>query len=185
MLEMAQLSADFTLLEGLKWSDGLPLTSADSRFAYEFLRNCPTGLCTSRYADSVERTAGYAALDERTLRWTGLPGFLDPNYQTNFIHPLPKHVFDAEQLTFADMFEHPTFNEKPLGWGPYILDNWEPGVEITLHKNPQYFRLAQGQPLFDRLVFRFDLEPDTLLMPCGWACDLIDQKPARCSILRA
>ena len=29
-LEMAQLSADFTLLEGIHWSDGEPLTASDS-----------------------------------------------------------------------------------------------------------------------------------------------------------
>ena len=180
-LEMAQLSADFTLLEGLKWSDSVPLTSADSRFAYEFLRSCPAGLCTSGNASIVERTGDYAALDERTLRWTGLPGFLDPDYPTNFIHPLPKHVFEAEQLTYTGMAEHPTFREKPPGWGPYSIENWEPGVEISLRMNPEYFRSAQGLPRFDRLVYRFiDLEPGAMLeaLKLG-TCDLFDQEASQ------
>jgi peptide/nickel transport system substrate-binding protein len=180
-LEMAQLSADFTLLEGVKWSDGTPLTSADSRFAFEFLRNCPAGLCNSRYAETVLRTADYVPLDERTLRWTGLPGFIDPDYPFNFIHPLPRHIYEAEHLTYADLFEHPAFRESPLGWGPYILEQWERGEQITLRKNPQYFRSEQDLPRFDRLVFRFiDLQPEVFLDALrSGTCDLIDQETSQ------
>jgi peptide/nickel transport system substrate-binding protein len=39
--------------------------------------------------------------------------------------------------------------------GPYILGEWVQGTSITLNKNPNYFRAAEGLPKFDQVVFRF------------------------------
>lgn len=182
-LEMAQLSATFTLLPDLKWADGTPLTAADSVFSYQVASQCPAdfGPCgglglTSRSGwDTVPRTASYLAIDERSLRWTGVPGYLDQNYQMNFFIPLPEHQlarYDPEEL-----FSLPETTRQPMGWGPYVITSWTPGVQVTLRANPLYFRASQVQVMFDELIFRFIAnEPENALeFVLNGECDFLDQ----------
>jgi peptide/nickel transport system substrate-binding protein len=42
-----------------------------------------------------------------------------------------------------------------VGWGPYVIEEWIPGDNITLRKNENYFRAKEGLPRFEKLVFRF------------------------------
>ncbi len=159
-LTMDQLSATFKILEGIKWSDGTPLTAVDTVFSYEIARDCrtPFGPCTSGLANfggtsPVTRTASYAALDDLTVRWVGLPGFLDPNYRTNFFFPLPHHQLG--HLSADELLDAEEINYKPLGWGPYKVIAWTPSFRMVLERNPYYFRASEGLPYFDRLTFRF------------------------------
>lgn len=165
-LEMAQLSADFTIIEGISWSDGEPLTADDSIFSYRIAKDCETpwesqrgtcghlGLVPIRYnLDTSHRTSHYTALDDRTVRWTGMPGFLDPNYRTNFFIPLPEHQLGRYRL--EDLFEAEISSMRPIGWGPYVIEKGQLSEYIQLKKNPNYFRSSEGLPHFDTLIFRF------------------------------
>jgi peptide/nickel transport system substrate-binding protein len=184
-LQMAQLSADFTLLEGIKWSDGEPLTAADSVFSYQTAVACEdrwgycghNGLLPSNPGlDASRRTAGYEALDELRVRWVGMPGFLDPHYRKNFFIPLPVHRLKG--LSLEELIESEESAEKPMGWGPYVIERYEFGDQIRLHKNPNYFRAEEGLPRYDELVFRFvgnDLDRNLNYLSAG-VCDLLDQE---------
>jgi peptide/nickel transport system substrate-binding protein len=180
-LVMAQLSVTFHLLDGLKWSDGELLTARDSLFSYQFALGCQTqwGACgslglanTSR--QTFEATAGYTALDERILQWTGLPGYLDPNYQTNFFIPLPEHQMNHLS---PENFEYADEVRLPMGWGPYVLERWEAGRFIELSRNPHYFRAGEDLPRFDRLIFRFTGQdsPANIADTLSGACDIVEQ----------
>jgi peptide/nickel transport system substrate-binding protein len=156
-LEMAQLSVTYTLLGGIRWSDGEPLTAADSYFGYQVALKCqesgdcyPWGLSVKNLLD---HTAAYISLDELSTRWTGIPGFMDPNYRTNFFHPLPEH--EIGQLTSAEMAYDERVIRKPTGWGPYVITKWEPGKYVKMVPNEHYFRAQEGLPRFDQLIYRF------------------------------
>lgn len=186
-LQMGQLSATFTLIEGIKWSDSTPLTAADSVFSYQIARQCEAesgpcgglGLATRQGGSTLARTSSYDALDERRVRWTGVPGFLDPDFNTNFFIPLPEHQLVGFEL--PDLFNSPEANRQPLGWGPYIIMDWIPGDFISLRKNPLYFRIGEAEPKFDRLIFRFlGQEAGTnLAAVTGGGCDMLDQGAAQ------
>jgi peptide/nickel transport system substrate-binding protein len=147
--EMEQLSATFKLLPNLLWSDGAPLTAADSVYAFNLL----AGPDTLGLKHSIERTASYEEIDDLTTVWTGLPGFLDAEYYINFFGPAPEHTWG--KYTAAELLEAEASHLKPVGWGPYMIDEWVQGESMTLHKNPNYFRAAEGLPRFDTLIFRF------------------------------
>ena len=182
-LELAQLSAIFTLKQNLKWSDSTPLTAADSAFSYQIASQCQAdfgpcgglGLVTRNGWQALPRTASYDAVDERSVRWTGVPGFMDPAYQTNFFIPLPEH--QLSQYSPEELFSAPQAARQPLGWGPYMISSWIPGEYISLRANPLYFRSQEAEVQFDELLFRFvGGESGTLLNTLmSGGCDLLDQ----------
>lgn len=185
-LELPQLSATFTLRPDLKWSNGTPLTAADSVYSYQLAAQCETdlgncgglGLSNRNGREMLPRTASYTALDDRSVRWIGIPGFIDPNYQSNFFIPLPEH--QLAQYTLQDLFTAPEASRQPLGWGPYALQSWVPGESITLRPNSNYFGAQENDIQYDELLFRFiGDQPENLnLIPSG-TCDIIDQTASR------
>ena len=148
-LRMERLEVTFSLREDVTWADGEPVTTADSVFAFELASDPATP--GSRYL--VERTTRYRRLDSQHVRWVGLPGFVSSTYFLNFFPPLPRHQLEGrapEELLRAD-----ETRLHPLGWGPFVVDEWVPGDHITLSPNPHYFRAAEGLPKLDQVVFRF------------------------------
>ncbi len=170
-LKLDQLKVTFKLKPGIQWSDGQPLTADDSVYSYELASSPDTPVSKN----IVDRTVAYKALDETTVEWTGLPGFVPDQLDTLFFIPLPRHAWakykPADLLTAEDSTRH------PLGWGPYVVDEWKAGDHISLHKNPAYFRASEGLPKFDALVFRFlgDQSNNNLTALDTHECDLVDQ----------
>lgn len=169
-LEMGQLSSTFTLLEDLKWSDGEPLTAHDSVFSYQIAADPDS--YTEKY--TLQRTESYSALDDRTVRWVGRPGFLDTNYQINFFHPLPEHQLG--KYTAAQLLEAPETTKNPLGWGPYIIEKYVPGEYIKMSRNPYYFKPVVGK--FAGLTYRFLGSGSSRVLDAllNGECDIIDQE---------
>jgi len=168
---MDQLSATFQLLPDLLWSDGLPLTAADSVYAFNLLADPDT----EQEKFTLERTASYAALDDLTTVWTGLPGFLDAEYYINFFGPAPEHTWG--RYSAAELKEIEESHLKPVGWGPYTIDEWIQGESITLSKNPFYFRANEGLPKFETLIFRFignSTNANIAALLAG-ECDILDR----------
>ncbi len=165
---MDQLSARFTLLPGLVWSDGAPITASDSVFAFNLISDPDNEIIVE-----LQGTASYEAIDEHTTVWTGLPGFLDSDYKNNFFGPAPEHLWGEYSIT--QLYEMEAYTRRPVGWGPYIIDEWVDGESLTLQKNPNYFRVDEGLPNFDTLVYRFlGDDPNTgLAALLAGECDIL------------
>ena len=160
----------FQLLSGLQWSDGVPLTAADSVYSYEVVRS----LYPRVWPERLMRTQAYWALDERTIEYTGVPGDMDGLYHARFYPPLPQHAWGG--LSAQDLPTAVQSTRQPLGWGAYVLQEWVAGEQITLARNPLYFRAAEGLPHFDTLVYRFLADGDAALTALlAGECDLIDE----------
>nr|HID14748.1 peptide ABC transporter substrate-binding protein [Anaerolineae bacterium] len=170
VVTMTQMVVTFTLRADVTWADGQPLTADDSRYSFELAGEFESPTLRLLW----ERTYSYDVVDERTVVWTGVPGYHDAFYFLNFYHPLPRHLWgvaDADQLLSAEVA-----HERPLGWGPFVVEEWVEGEHITLVRNPHYFRAAEGLPYLDRVTFRFvpDLRQALDLLVAG-ECDLITQ----------
>lgn len=168
-VEMDQMVVTFTLLPGLYWSDGKPLTSADSIYAYNLAADPKSS--ASKYL--IDRTQSYEASDDLSVQWWGKPGYIDSTFYTNFWPPLPAHQlsqFSAAELPTVDLA-----TRSPLGWGAYKMETWQAGQEIRLSKNLFYFRSAEGLPAFDQLIFRFVDGPEQALSDLMTGkCDMLD-----------
>lgn len=170
-IQMDQLSATFKMLPGLLWSDGTPLTAADSVYGFE-LEGSPDSPLSK---DLVERTQSYLATDDVTTIWTGLPGYLDSTYFINYFTPRPRHIWG--HYTVAELITQVDSQMLYTGWGPYIITEWVRGDHITAVKNPNYFRAAEGLPNFESVTFRFlgATSNANITAILAGDCDIVDQ----------
>jgi peptide/nickel transport system substrate-binding protein len=163
---MNQLVVDFTMKPRV-WSDGTPATADDSIYSFELAGDPDTP--APKY--TVERTASYEATGDLTTRWTGMPGFMDSTYYTNFWTPLPRHAWSG--FTAAELIEAEESTRMPLGDGPFKIDEWIAGDSIRLSKNEFYYRSAEGLPYLNSVTYKFIPDTNQLIAQLlSGACDI-------------
>ena len=122
-----------TLRDNIKFSDGEVLTANDVVFTFNTAKN-------SASIVDLTNLKEVKTIDEYTIQFT-----LHQRNST-FIHYLtnlgivPAHAYDA------------TYNENPLGSGPYKMVQWDKGQQLILAANPYYYG---KEPFFKKLVFLF------------------------------
>jgi len=155
----------FYLRDDICWSDGRPLTAHDFVFAWQRALDPKSGefpadlLYDIRGARAYHRggerdatTIGVEALDDRTLA-IELEG---PT--TYFLHlltqyvavPLPTHVIER----WGDKWTDPTHI---VSNGPFLLESWRPGQQISLVTNPTYHGQVSGN--LKRVHIRYLSDP--------------------------
>lgn len=171
-LEMDQMEVTFTMVEGLTWEDGTPVTARDSVYSFELAKDPDTPTPT-RY--TIEHTFSYEALDDRTVVWTGSPGYLDSVYFINAWGPLPEHELGG--MTAAEIVESEEASRTPMSYGPFMITEWVAGDHITLVKNPHYFRADEGLPKAEKVIVRFvGEEPNPAIAALlAEECDIVTQ----------
>jgi peptide/nickel transport system substrate-binding protein len=147
-VENGRVSEDGTVItyqlkEGLMWSDGESVTSADIRFTWEAITN-PN--------NSVVRTLGHenivsvATPDELTAVVTlGEPYVA---YLTLFPALLPEHVLGNLQS-----MDNAPYNRSPIGTGPYQVVESVAGSHIEYRANP-YYR-EEGKPKIQSVFIKW------------------------------
>jgi len=148
-LQMDALVVTYTLLAGIQWSDGTPLTAADAVYSFQLAADADTPTL-KRYTDQV---ASYQAIDELTVQMVSKPGLVPRELHKYFWTPLPQHAWG--QYSAAELLAAEVSVRKPIGWGPYMIEEWIPGESIHLAKNPFYFRANEGLPEIDLIQIRY------------------------------
>lgn len=146
-LEMDQMLITYRILPGVEWSDGTALTSDDFLYAFDLAKEP-----SSQGMDySIERTYSFEALDDHSLQWWGIPGYLVDQPSKVLPQPLPKHQLSA--YSFQELKEKLGHELMPFSYGPYILKEWSKGNYIHLIKNQNYFRVDERLPFFEEVNF--------------------------------
>ena len=154
------LNYTFHLRQGLKWSDGSPLTAND--FVYSWRRAIDPATAAD-YSYMFETIAGYTdatatetfnpdlfqvtAPDDLTLKVTLIsrtPYFLELTAFPTYM-PVQKATIDANGDAWA------TKAETYIGNGPYKVTEFVPSSRITMEKNPNYWEVAKLGP--QKIVF--------------------------------
>ncbi len=139
----------FSLDPAAHFADGVAVTAADVIFSWQLLRD--HGRPNHRTYYSKVTTA--AALDARTVRFD-LGGSNDRELPLilGLMPILPKHAIDV--ATFED-----TTLAKPVGSGPYIVADVDPGKTVTLKRDPNYWGrdlpINRGSWNFEELRFDY------------------------------
>jgi len=169
-VEMDQLVVRFEIRPGVMWADGTPLTASDSVYSFEVANS----LYPRARAELLDHTDIYLGVAENVVEWRGLPGYRSPNYDQFFFSPLPQHAWGNASPT--DLLTLEISTRTPMGWGPYVIEEWISGDHISMRVNPNYFRAEEGLPAFDRLVYRFVSSHEAALEALlAEECDLLDE----------
>lgn len=124
-----------------KWTDGQPVTADDVVFTHQIPINPdykgPRKAAFIKVA-KVEKTAA------DSVKFT----FTEPNagYIDMLIYGiLPQHLLKDVAVKDMDKSE---FFKKPVGSGPYKLDEWKPGQYLTFSRNESYYA---GKPAIAKI----------------------------------
>ena len=133
-----------------RWSDGVPVTARDFVFTHRArLAQPPDG------DKPHERIRSVRALGPKTLRVV-----LDSRFafwRDLFDVVLPSHALAGSDLAqiWVDRIDDPRTG-RPIGSGPFLVQEWKRGERLTLVRNPRYW----GRRAFlDRIDIRFTLDP--------------------------
>lgn len=152
------LTITYHLRSGVTWQDGVPFTARDVRFTWQAIMN-PDNNVASR--TGYDRVRDVEIADDHTVRFH-LRSPYAPAIDTFFAPsagPIP--VLPAHLLAQYHDLNHVPFNRKPVGTGPFIVDDWEQGVGVTMHANPHYWR---GRPKLDGIRFLTVPDNNTMLI---------------------
>ena len=166
--ELPRMIVTFTLRSDLRWSDGDAISAQDSVLGYYFAQSEYAG---GRWRELAERTARFNPVDDHTLRWEGLPGYLDSD-MPGMLFPLqPSSRWKGRAL--PEVYEDRT----PPASGPYKITAWESGREVRLKPNPHFNGTT---PTLSAITVLFPQRAPsgwTALMRSG-ACDVVLPDPA-------
>lgn len=145
----------FTLRPEARFSDGKPITVDDVIFSLETLREHGRPNHRTYYSKvtKIERP------DERTVKFVLGPE-LDREMPLilGLMPILPKHILSGRD------FEKTTL-EAPVGSGPYVIAEVDPGARIIYKRNPDYWaaRLAPnvGRHNFDQIRYDYFRDGNT------------------------
>lgn len=167
-LMMSRLIVDFAF-QPMVWSDGVPVTAADSRFSFELQYGSHVDLNAAEAG-----IASYEVTDTLAVRYTSLPGGVDTDYLARAVPPLPQH--QLAEIPPDQVAGSEAAARLPLANGPFMIQEWLPGDRLILVKNPHYYRASAGLPRLDTVTFRF--VPDTaaaLAQVLAGTCDIATQ----------
>lgn len=155
-ISMSQMEVTFKF-QPMVWSDGTAVTPADSLFSFNIAADPDSNVEKAR----VDKTAVYEPVGSHSIRWTGLPGWIDPTYFLNVWEPLPAHQLD--QFSPVELEEAAETNQTPLANGAFVLDEWQTGEQLYFVKNPHYYRADEGLPRVDTVTFHITATADEAL----------------------
>jgi oligopeptide transport system substrate-binding protein len=137
---------EYTLRDGLKWSDGTPLTAKDVAWSLQRLMLPETAARYAQFFYSVKNgravnagsappeSLGISAPDDKTVRFElSTPNPLLPQALNSFsAMPSPRHKIEelGENWTKPGQF---------VSNGAYALEEWLPGTRLTLKKNSHFY----------------------------------------------
>lgn len=138
------------LRDGVKWHDGVPMTSDDVKFTIDYLRKAYGEAYDSPHQSLIANVVMVETPDRHTVKvYFGNHNYWNM-YDLSDLWILPKHIWKdvKDHTTFQPWKEpHPTVKglTKLIGVGPFVLKEYTPGKQIRLVKNPDYWRLNTAQ----------------------------------------
>ena len=160
------LTLTFALRPGVKFHNGRLLTAEDVRYSIDRVVDPKTKspgqsffAAIAGFADRTggksDRLAGVRAVDDKTveIKLSHPDASILHILAINFSFPVPREEVERPGGDFG---------KHPVGTGAFKLQEWRPGQQIVLIRNPEYFRA--GLPHLDRVQINVGIEPITAML---------------------
>jgi peptide/nickel transport system substrate-binding protein len=135
----------FTLRDGVKWTDGQPLTADDVVFTFQYITTGPAK-AIPMFAGRVPVSEAVAEAPNRVLLKTDAPFAPFVDRVAIRVPIVPKHVWQS--VTDPAKYRQP---DGLVGTGPYKLESWDETAGSYLYlANDDFF---MGPPYVKRLEF--------------------------------
>ncbi|MFV8291980.1 oligopeptide ABC transporter substrate-binding protein [Aerococcus viridans] len=171
-LDQENNKATITLKEGLKWSDGEPLTAEDVIYSYEVIGHPDyTGIRYDGTFQNVVGMAEYHSGEADTI--SGITQVDDVTVEIKFqevspsmlqagggvwSYAMPKHYL--EDVPVAELASSEKIRSTPVGDGPFRITKVTPGESVEYEANEYYW---QGEPQLDNVVV--EVVPSSSIVP--------------------
>jgi peptide/nickel transport system substrate-binding protein len=130
---------------GLKWSDGVPLTSADVAFSYRFVIDHQI----PQYVSYFPFKPTFETPDDTTLIWKSQQPTFAPDMPP-WVYIVPEHIWSKlNNSSLKAITSAP--NTPSIVSGPYMLTSWNHGQGWTMERNPYFWGT---KPTVDKIEFR-------------------------------
>ncbi|AWW38512.1 ABC transporter substrate-binding protein [Streptomyces cadmiisoli] len=123
------LTYTFTLRDGVKFSDGEPLTAADVVFTYRTVLDDRTNNVHKSELDAVDEVRAQG--DDKVVFTLKYP--YSPFAARTVLPIVPEHLAGGQDPNTG------SFNTEPVGTGPYLLAGWSKGEKLVFRANPGYW----------------------------------------------
>jgi len=149
------LTYTFHLKQGIKFSDGTPVTGED--WVWSFLRARDTEESTWNF--DIESLEEVTAPDDNTLILK-FKEFRADNF-TN----LSMFNLTVQKKAYYEKVGQEAYSQKPIGTGPYMIKEWKREEYLLFKKNPYYH--IEGLPKTEEIKFTVVADDNTRMLQLG------------------
>jgi peptide/nickel transport system substrate-binding protein len=146
-----ELTITFRLKKDVVWTDGTPFTADDCVFTWQLMADPQT---PTAYGEDFRQMEEASAPDPHTfvVRYKRA---LASALTTWGFSIMPRHLLEGVDLDSSPLAR------KPVGNGPFRLDQWQVGQRITLSASPTY---ELGRPPLNHIITRTIPDQATQMM---------------------
>ncbi|MDD3462719.1 MAG: peptide-binding protein [Sulfurospirillaceae bacterium] len=133
----------FNLRDDVLWSDGRLFNAQDVIFTYNTIISPKI---FTPYSSSFEHISSVKALDDFKVEVKYKYPYFKA-LEVWMMEILPKHILENDKDLMTS-----SFNQAPLGTGPYVLEQFSISNDIVLHSHAKYFI---HKPYIDKIIFHY------------------------------
>lgn len=146
----------YHLRHDVRWHDGVPFTSKDVAFSYAAIMN-PANNVPNRHGYDLIASVG---TPDRYTAVFHMKRPYGPAVTTLFGDAEPSPILPEHLLGREPNLNRVTFNDRPIGTGPYRFVRWNRGDSLELTANDTYYL---GRPKIERVSVRFIPDESSML----------------------